>query len=71
MVQWLVEEYGFEQLDAYQFLTQVSESPLANVCDPNYTCLAKVPKRYLPGGEAYAGTHARLREAADGYRRAR
>jgi acetamidase/formamidase len=71
MVQWLVEEYGFEQLDAYQFLTQVSESPLANVCDPNYTCLAKVPKRYLPGGEAYAGTHARLREVADAYRHAR
>ena len=70
MVQWLVEEFGFEQLDAYQFLTQVSESPLANVCDPNYTCLAKVPKRYLPRGDAYAGTHAKLREAAGEYRRA-
>jgi acetamidase/formamidase len=70
MVQWLVEEFGFEQLDAYQFLTQVSESPLANVCDPNYTCLAKVPKRYLPRGEPYAGTHAKLREAAGEYRRA-
>jgi acetamidase/formamidase len=72
MVQWLVEEYGFERLDAYQFLTQVSESPLANVCDPNYTCLAKVPKRYLPSGsEAYGGVHARLVETAAGYRRGR
>src|SRR5207249_11252057 len=37
MVAWFVEEYGFERLDAYQFLTQVSESPIANVCYPNYT----------------------------------
>src|SRR5207247_2222851 len=35
MVTWLSEEYGFETLDAYQFLTQVSESPVANVCYPN------------------------------------
>jgi len=69
MVAWLVEEYGFERLDAYQFLTQVSESPLANVCDPNYTCLAKVPKRFLPGGEAYAGTHAKLVSIAQEHRR--
>src|SRR5947208_1686336 len=48
MVAWLVEEYGFERLDAYQFLTQVSESPVANVCDPNYTVLAKVRKQFLP-----------------------
>jgi len=68
MVAWLVEEYGFERFDAYQFLTQVSESPLANVCDPNYTCLAKVPKRYLPGGDAYGATHAKLVAIAEAYR---
>jgi acetamidase/formamidase len=67
MVTWLCEEYRFDKLDAYQFLTQVSESPLANVCDPNYTCLAKVPKRYLPRGEAYSGTHAKLTEIAAEY----
>jgi acetamidase/formamidase len=71
MVEWLSEEYGFEKFDAYQFLTQVSESPLANVCDPNYTCLAKVPKRYLPSVDAYAGTHAKLNETAEEYRKAR
>lgn len=60
-----------DKLDAYQFLTQVSESPLANVCDPNYTCLAKVPKRYLPSGEAYGDTHAKLKEIAAEYRKAR
>ena len=71
MVQWLVQEYGFERLDAYQFLTQVSESPLANVCDPNYTCLAKIQKRYLPRGDAYLATHAKLRDVAQEYRRSR
>ncbi|MEP6973003.1 MAG: acetamidase/formamidase family protein [Actinomycetota bacterium] len=69
MVQWLVQEYGFERLDAYQFLTQVSESPLANVCDPNYTCLAKIQKQYLPRGNAYLATHAKLRDVAQEYRR--
>jgi len=49
----------------------VSASPLANVCDPNYTCLAKVPKRYLPRGEAYGATHAKLKEIAAEYKKAR
>jgi acetamidase/formamidase len=71
MVGWLCEEYRFDKLDAYQFLTQVSESPLANVCDPNYTCLAKVPKQYLPREEAYSGIHAKLKEIAAEYRQAR
>ena len=68
MVAWLVEEYGFERLDAYQYLTQVSESPLANVCDPNYTCLAKVRKHYLPRRDAYGATHAKLRQIGREYR---
>jgi acetamidase/formamidase len=71
MVTWLCEEYGFETLDAYQFLTQVSESPVANVCDPNYTFVTKVAKRYLPRGDAYGGMHGRLNEVAETYRRGR
>ncbi len=67
MVQWMCQAYGFEMLDAYQLLTQVSESPLANVCDPNYTCLAKVAKRYLPRADAYGGAHAALREIGAAY----
>jgi hypothetical protein len=39
------------------------ESPLANVCDTNYTSIAKMPKRYLPR-TAYDGVHAHLRELA-------
>ena len=68
MVTWLSEEYGFETLDAYQLLTQVSESPVANVCDPNYTFVTKVAKRYLPRGDAYGGMHGRLNEVAGAYR---
>src|SRR5882724_1802921 len=44
LVRWLVRDYGFSELDAYQFATQAVESPLANVCDTNYTCVAKIRK---------------------------
>jgi hypothetical protein len=65
------EEFGLEALDAYQLLTQVSESPVANVVDPNYTFLAKVNKAYLPRAEAYGGIHGKLRETAREYLRGR
>ncbi len=32
-------------MDTYQLLSQAVESPLANVCDSNYTSLAKVAER--------------------------
>ena len=58
---------GLEQLDAYQLLSQVVESPIANVVDANYTSVAKVAKRWLPPVDAYDGVHARLRAVADQY----
>jgi acetamidase/formamidase len=64
MVGWLSELYGLETLDAYQLLSQIAESPLANVVDPNFTALAKVDKRLLPPAPAYDGVHASLREQA-------
>ena len=67
MIAWMGEEYGIEALDAYQLLTQVSESPVANVVDPNYTFITKVAKAYLPSVEAYGGTHATLREIGREY----
>jgi len=63
MVTWVAALCGLDPIDAYQFVTQAVESPLANVCDTNYTSIAKMPKRYLRGN-AYDGTHARLRELA-------
>jgi acetamidase/formamidase len=71
MIGWMGEQYGIEALDAYQLLSQVSESPVANVVDPNYTFVTKVAKAYLPRADAYGGAHARLREVAEAYRRER
>jgi acetamidase/formamidase len=48
LIQWLTEEYGFDQLDAYALLGQVAESTVANIVDPAYTVVAKISKRYLP-----------------------
>src|SRR3954469_8333651 len=53
MVEWLAAQYGFDRLDAYQLLTQGSETPIANVVDPNYTVLTKLRKSYLPSVDAY------------------
>ena len=54
---------GLDPLDAYQLATQAVESPLANVCDANYTSIAKMPKRYLRQ-PAFGGVHEHLRELA-------
>jgi acetamidase/formamidase len=67
LVTWIGGECGLDTLDAYQLVTQASESPIANVCDPNYTVVAKVRKSYLPRHDAYAGTHARLKEMSAAY----
>jgi amidase len=64
LVNWTAELTGLDLLDAYQLLSQAGQAPIANVCDPNYTIVAKVAKRYLPRLDAYAGVHARLRAAA-------
>jgi acetamidase/formamidase len=67
LVQWLGMAFGMDQLDAYQLVSQVSETPVANVCDPNYTFVSKVDKRYLPSGAVYGGVHTRLRELGQAY----
>ena len=73
MVTWVGSLCGLHPLDAYQLVTQAVESPLANVCDTNYTSIAKMPKRYLgPSlalGAVMQDAHARLRDLADEYRR--
>ena len=49
-------------MDTYQLVTQASRSPIANVCDANYTIVAKMPKRYLPADMGWMGdAHERLR----------
>jgi len=48
LIEWLVEEWGFGKWDAYALVGQVGEATVANIVDPNYTVVAKFPKRFLP-----------------------
>jgi hypothetical protein len=64
MTGWVGAELGLSPLDAYQLVTQIVESPVANVVDTVYTMTAKVAKKYLPGVTAYGGMHQRLRTRA-------
>jgi acetamidase/formamidase len=48
IVKWLESEYGFDRWEALQVFSQVGEARVANVVDPNYTVVAKFPKKYLP-----------------------
>jgi acetamidase/formamidase len=72
LVQWVAAHCGLSMLDAYQYLSQAVEAPLANVVDTNYTSVAKLRKDWLPGGAAagqlMGGMHDHLREVARAYR---
>jgi len=48
LIEWLVKDYGFEKMEAYQVLSQAGVARIANVVDPNYTVVAKFPKSALP-----------------------
>jgi acetamidase/formamidase len=67
LVSWTAGHAGLSLLDAYQFVSQAVEAPLANVVDTNYTSVAKLRKDWLPGGSArpvMGGLHDQLREVA-------
>ena len=71
LIRWISEASGLSIMDTYQLVTQASRSPIANVCDANYTIVAKMPKRYLPADVAWmAGAHKRLRGTAAAVRKA-
>jgi acetamidase/formamidase len=67
LIDFLGTTFGMDRLDAYQLLTQASETPVANVVDPNYTVVSKLRKEYLPRQDAYGGMHARLKEMGRAY----
>ena len=48
LIEWLEDDYGFYRWEAYAVLAQVAESTVANIVDPQYTVVAKFPKKYLP-----------------------
>lgn len=47
LVKWMVEEYGWDELDAYEALGQVGEMYVGNMVDTYYSLVAKVKKKYL------------------------
>lgn len=47
LIEWLVDDFGFDKLDAYMLLTQVGKVRLGNMVDPNYTIGASISKEYL------------------------
>ena len=49
LIEWMVADYGFHRLDAYELLGQVGKLRVGNMVDPNYTMVAKIDKRYLAG----------------------
>ncbi len=67
LVRWVSQDCGLSELDAYQLLSQTVESPLANVCDTNYTSVAKVRKGWVPGRSATTDAHERLKAKAATY----
>ena len=61
MVRWVQELTGLSAMDAYQLVSQTALTPIANVVDTNYTVVAKLAKRFLPGVTVMGGAHQRLR----------
>jgi hypothetical protein len=64
LVHWVAELHGLHPMDSYQLLTQVTEVPVANVVDANYSVVVKAAKALLPPADAFGGLHRELRERA-------
>jgi len=68
LIEWIATDHGLSRLDAYQLVTQAVESPLANVCDTNYTSVTKIRKDWLPDRRGpLADVHERLRDVGRRY----
>jgi acetamidase/formamidase len=48
LIKWLETDYGFERYDAYMFLSLVGRARIAQIVDPLFTVVAKLPKKMLP-----------------------
>jgi len=48
LIDWLVADYGFDKWEALQLVSQLGTTRVGNVVDPNYTVVAKFPKKHLP-----------------------
>jgi acetamidase/formamidase len=57
LVRWIAGNYDMDLQDAYQLVSQTAETDLAQMVDPNYTVVMKVPKKFLPKGDVMNGMH--------------
>jgi acetamidase/formamidase len=48
LVDWIHQDYGLSDLDAYELLSKVARIRLAEMVDPNYVVIAKIDKKFLP-----------------------
>jgi acetamidase/formamidase len=64
LVTWTAELTGLDLLDAYQLVAQAGQAMIGNVCDPNYSVVAKLPKTCLHDPDTYDGVHYGLRDLA-------
>jgi amidase len=47
LIRWMVEDYGWDKIEAYLFLSQAGRVRLGNMVDPKYTLGASILKSYL------------------------
>lgn len=47
LIRWLVDDYGFTQVDAYQLCSAAGRVRYAQMVNPEYTVAAKFPKKLL------------------------
>jgi len=48
LIKWLETDYGFERYDAYMFLSLAAKARVAQIVDPLFTVVAKLPRKVLP-----------------------
>ena len=48
LINWMVNDYGYDKTEALQVLGQAAQLEIANAVDPNYTVACILDKRYLP-----------------------
>ena len=64
LVHWVSQLCALHPMDAYQLCSQITQAPIANVVDANYSSVVKARKALLPTSQAYGGLHADLRRRA-------
>jgi len=47
LIKWMVDDYGWDKLDAYQLLSQAGGCYVGNMVDTTYSLVASVAKSYL------------------------